>query len=171
MDFSLFYRTTIKQVVSSLIIFIFIGCSDKEKSNISNTYYIEIVNFNDSLKQYVSDNIFGKVSFYKKDKLEILSVNYITDDFPEMHYFKNVAEIKTKIKPDTKKIKIEFGGDYSIDSIRYSLQKYKYSNRQWVKTSDMGFIKGTTTYKKAKEFAIKEFGKQIINNTVLYSYN
>ena len=37
--------------------------------------------------------------------------------------------------------------------------------------SPLIFIKGTTTYKKAKEFAIKEFGKQIINNTVLYSYN
>ena len=91
MDFKFFNKPIIRSVLFCLT-FIYIGCSEKNKSNTSNTYYIEIVNFNDSLKQYVSDNIFGKVSFFKKDKLEILSVNYITDDFPEMHYFKNIID-------------------------------------------------------------------------------
>ena len=171
MDFNCIYKTISRLILISLITFIFIGCSEKEKNNTSNTYYLEIVNFNDSLKQYISENIFGKVAYFNKNKLEIISLNFATDEFPDMHYFKNITELERDIKPDTKKIKIEFNGNYSIDSINYSLQKYKYSNKQWIKISDMGTIKGTTSYKKAKEFAINEFGKQVINNTVLYSYN
>jgi len=150
---------------------IFFACSENKKSNTSNTYYVEIINFNDSLKRYIEENLFGKVSYFKKNKLEIISVNYVTDDFPDMHYFKSIKGIEKKINQNTQKIRIEFNGNYSIDSIRYSLKKYNYRNKQWIKTSDMSFINATITYSKAKEFAIMEFGKQIINNTVLYSYN
>lgn len=148
-----------------------IGCSSSEKAK-TDIFYVDLVNFNnDSLKNQVSESIFDKVSFYQNKKLEILSANYVTEDFPDMHYFKNAQTLDNNIQPGTKKIKVEFGGNYTIDSIRYSLQKYIYSDNKWIKTSDMGFIKGTTTYKKAKEFAIKEFGKQIVNNIVVYTYN
>ncbi len=153
-----------------IVVVTFFGCSGNKKSNTSNTYYVEIINFNDSLKQYIAENLFGKVSYYKKGKLEIVSLNYITDDFPDMHYFKSITGNKM-VDQNTKKINIEFIGNYSVDSIRYSLKKYDYRNNQWIKISDMSFIKATTTYRKAKEFAIREFGNQIINNTVLYSYN
>lgn len=170
MEFKYFNNSPLRLFLVSFII-TFIGCSEQEKSNTSNTYYIEIVNFNDSLKNYISENIFGKVSFYKNKKLEIISLNYITDYFPDMHFFKSTATIDKAVKADTKKIKIEFSGNYSMDSISYSLQKYTYNNKQWVKTSDMGIVKATSTYKKESFFIIKDFGNQIINNTVVYSYN
>jgi len=148
------------------------SCSEQERNNINNTYYIELVNFNhDSLKQNVSDKIFGKVSFYKNDKLEIVSVNYIDEDFPKMHFFKNAEELGKEIKPETKKIRVEFGGIFTNDSITYSLQKYSYRNKQWIKTSDIGFVKGTNSYFRAKQFAVDQYGKQILNNVVAYTYN
>ncbi len=171
MDFNFFNKKRIWLGLIGGLIFSFSSCSGNEKKNTSNTFYVEIVNFNDSLDQYISEHIFGKVSYYKKNKLEVISVNYLTDDFPDMHYFQSTKELDNTIQEDTRKIKIEFQGNYSVDSIRYSLQKYKYSNKQWVKISDMGFLKGTTTYRKAKEYAITEFGKQIVNNIVTYSYN
>lgn len=167
----------LRKALSGIILFcftaiLFIGCVENEKGNTDNTFFIELVNFtNDSLKQNIEENMFGKVSFYKNDKLEILSMNYVTEDFPDMHFYKNVSVLDSEIKAETKKIKIEFSGDYSIDSIKYSLQKFVFRNKEWKKISDMGILKGTTTYKKAKEYAIKEFGKQIVNNAVLYSYN
>ncbi len=150
----------------------FTSCSDQENSNINNTFYIELVNFtNDSLKQNISEKIFGKVSYYKNNELQILSVNYLTDDYPDMHFYKNATELKKEIKPETKKIRIEFGGIFTRDSIKYSLQKFIYRDKQWKKTSDMGFITATNTYYRAKQFAVDQFGKQILNNTVTYTYN
>ncbi len=171
MEFNIFKKKLLVFSISIVLIFCFLGCSKKEKSNVSNSFYIELVNFtNDSLKMALSESIFGKVSYYKNNKLEIVSLNYVTEKFPDIHYFKSESEIKDNIKEDTKKIKIEFGGEYSVDSILFSLQKFKYSSGQWIKISDMGFLKATTTYKKAKKNAIKEFSKQILNNTVLYTY-
>lgn len=148
-----------------------ISCDDTKKAN-TDIFYVELVNFtNDSLRNQVSENLFGKVSFYKNSKLQIVSANYITENFPDMHYFKNANEIDINIKQGLKKIRVEFGGNYTADSISYSLQKYTFNDKKWVKTSDMGFIKSTNTYQKAKEFAIVEFTKQIINNIVVYTYN
>ncbi len=163
---------TISLIFTILILFFFIGCLNKIKKKLDNTYYIELINFTkDSLKQSVLENILGKVAYYKDSKLIILSLNYLTEDHLDMHYFRSVEEIKKETIQNTKKIRIEFGGAYTPDSITYSLQKFIYKNKNWKKTSDMGFIKGTTTYVRAKQFAIKEFTKQIINNIVLYSYN
>ncbi|MBL7700950.1 MAG: hypothetical protein JNM14_01765 [Ferruginibacter sp.] len=148
------------------------GCYDQGKSNIENTFYIELVNFNhDSLKQNVSDKIFGKVSFYRNDKLEILSQNYLTDDYEKMHFFKNASDLNKEIEPETKKIRLEFGGIFTRDSITYSLQKFIYRDNKWKKTSDMGFIKAVNTYIRTKQFAVDQYGKQILNELVLYSYN
>lgn len=153
-------------------IFFIAGCEQPEKSNINNTYYIEMVNFNhDSLKQSVSEKLFGKVSYYKQNKLQVVSLNYLIEDAPDMHFFKHTDELGNNIQPETKKIRIEFGGKFTVDSIRYSLQKYVYREKQWKKTSDMGFIKGVTTYHKARLFAAEEFAKQIAENTIVYSYN
>lgn len=172
MDYKNYYRSGILVVILFLTGIFFITCSDNKKDNINNTYYFELVNFTkDSLKKAVIENLTGKVSYYKNDKLLILSLNYVTEDHPDMHFFKNADELVTNLKPEIKKVKIKFGGEYSKDSITYSLQKYVYRNSVWVKTSDMGYVKGTTSYKKAKKFAIEEFAKQITNNVVVYTYN
>jgi len=168
MDFKSFFI-----FFSVLVIILFSsGCSNEEKMNTTNTFYIELVNFNhDSLKQNVSQKLFGKASYYKNSKLEIVSLNYLIEDESTMHYYKNVGELGNEIKPETKKIRIEFGGKFTNDSITYSLQKFLYRGKQWKKTSDMGFIKGTNTYYRAKMFAVDQYGSQILNNVVLYSYN
>ena len=154
------------------IILFFAGCADPEKSNIDNTYYIELVNFNhDSLKQDVSKKLFGKVSYYKNNELQIVSVNYITEDYPDMHFFTNVTALDNEFKPETKKIRIEFGGVFTLDSIKYSLQKFVYRDKQWKKTSDMGFITAINTYFKTSQYTIDQFGKEILYNTVTYTYN
>ena len=88
-----------------------------------------------------------------------------------MHFYKNAAELQKEIEPETKKIRVEFGGIFTNDSIKYSLQKFVYRDKQWKKTSDMGFIKATNTYYRAKQFAVDQFGNQILNNTVTYTYN
>lgn len=163
---------TVLTIIAFTVVFT-TGCSDKVKENTGNTYYIDLVNFTkDSLKQSIKENILGKVAYYDKNsRLQILSVNYVTDDYPNMHYFKSVEDIGSDIKAGTKKIKIEFAGEYTIDSIHYSIQKFVYNNKQWNKISDMGFLKATTTYKRAREFAIKEFAKQIMNNSILDSFD
>lgn len=167
-----FKRSYISLTLLITLIVFFTSCNNGEKSNTTNTFYIELVNFNhDSLKQNLSEKIFGKVSFYKENKLQIISVNYLTDDVKDLHFYKNAAELNNEIKPETKKIQVEFGGVFTRDSITYSLQKFVYRDKQWKKTSDMGFIRAVNTYKKAKEFAVDQFGKQILSETVLYSYN
>lgn len=169
MDFkkSLFFFTAFIAVL-----FFFASCSDEEKSNKENTYYIELVNFNyDSLKQNVSEKLFGKVSFYKGNELQILSANYLTENYPDLHFYKSAAELKNEIKPETKKIRIEFGGVFTIDSIKYSLQKFVYRDKQWKKISDMGFITASNNYLKTTKYTVDLFGKEILNNTVIYTYN
>ena len=169
MDFRKLYGYS-RDLISAGIILIFIsGCSEESKRNIENTYYVDLVNFtNDSLKSAVSDKLFGKVAFYKDNKLEVMSLNYVTEDHPDMHYFDNAEGLVKEIEPETKKIRIEFGGVYSNDSISYSLQKFRFRNNQWVKYSDMGFLKAFTDYKK---FIIEEFARQIMYNTVLYTFD
>src|SRR6187397_513728 len=107
MDFNFFSKKRIGLGLVVVLIFFFSSCSGNEKENTSNTFYVEIVNFNDSLEQHISEHIFGKVSYYKNDKLEVISVNYLTDEFPDMHYFKSTKELKNTIEEDTRKIRIE----------------------------------------------------------------
>lgn len=170
MDYKLFSDKLIRSVLTLLVIIIFFSCSQREKDNLSNTYYVEFINFNDSLKQFVANDLFGKVTYYKKNELKIVSLNYETDEYPDMHYFKNITEAGENIKPGIKKIKIEQVGNYSKDSINYSLQKYSYSNKQWVKVSDMGVITKSTTFKYTGRFDIKEYIKPIVNSIVTYTY-
>ena len=87
-----------------------------------------------------------------------------------MHYFNNAGILQKKISEGTKKIRVEFAENFSYDSIRYSLQKFIYSNNKWIKISDMGFLKGETDLNQQKNI-ITEFGRQIIVNTIEYSYN
>lgn len=166
-----FKKIMVPFIVLSCIIF-FTACNEKGKNNVDNTFYVELVNFSkDSLKQKLSQSLFGKVSYFQNGQLKIISVNYITEDLPDMHYFMQVSSGEKNIKENSKKIRMEFTGNYTADSISYSLQKYVYTNNAWKKYSDMGVVKATNSYHKAKEFAIDEYGKQLVNSIVLYSYN
>lgn len=170
MDYKIFINKLFRSVLTLLVIIIFFSCSQTGKNNLSNTYYVEFINFNDSLKQFVANDLFGKVTYHKNNELKIVSLNYETDKYPDMHYFKNISDTGNEIKSETKKIRVEQIGNYSEDSINYSLQKYSYSNKQWVKVSDMGVIKKTTTFKYTGRFDIKEFINPIVNSIVTYTY-
>ena len=137
------YKKTLIIYILLSGIFIFFGCTEKQKSNKENTYYIELTNFKaDSLQQSIQNSLFGKVSFRKANKIEILSINYLTDNMvEEMHYFNNLEILKGNTKEGSRKIKIELAAPFTYDSVKYSLQKYIYRNKQWVKTSDMGVLK------------------------------
>lgn len=171
MDFKNIFKYFTVLILTGLTITGIEGCTEKDKSNIENTFYIELVNFKyDSLKNSLAENIFGKVSFYREKELEIVSLNYVTDDFPPMHYFRNAGMLKKEIRPETKKIRIEYKGEFSIDSINYSLQKFRYRNNEWVKTSDMGVIKDFKKFVQPLNI-INEYVRLIVLNTVQYSYN
>jgi hypothetical protein len=158
-------------IFTGFTVFFFIGCSDTEKINTDNTFYIELANFStDSLKQNIGNNIFGKAAFYKNDKLEILSINYLTEDYPKIRYYKNAEELKENIKPNTKKIRIESEGEFLYDSIKYALQKFIYTDNHWVKTSDMGVLKETKKFVQPQNI-LDEFVRVIVLNTVEYSFN
>jgi len=169
MDYKYFGKTIMRGVIASIMVIYFYSCVETKKQNFF--YYVELINFNDSLKKFVVSHINGKATYKKNNKIEIVSLNYITEEYPDMHYFQTIDKIKNTFEPGDKKIKVEFAGSYSIDSIRYSIQRYKYENNQWIKTSDMGFINGYSTYKNLKEYALKEYGNQIINNLVDCTYN
>lgn len=155
----------------SLVISVFMisGCFDKSEKR-RTLFFIETVGFKDSLEDFLSKNMFGKVIFYKDNKLEILSSNYITEEYPNMHYLEQFTTTPEGLIEGIKKIRIELKGVYPPDSITYSLQKYIYKEDKWKMISDMGVMKATTTFKKAKQFYINECGKQIINTVGAYTY-
>ena len=53
------------------------GCGDRVDNVKSIMYYLEFINCTDSLGNYVIGNSTGTSSFYKDNKLEIVSKNYI----------------------------------------------------------------------------------------------
>ncbi len=172
MDFKRFIFLAITAII------FFSACSENEKINTGNTYYVELVNFKgdslnlaDSLKRDIAKKIYGKASYYDNGKLQIVSVNYLTENSSDLHYYKDPAELQSNIRPETKRIRVEFGGKYTSDSITYSLQKFIYRDNQWKKTSDMGFMKATNTYSMTKKFSVDQYGNQIVNNIAVYTYN
>lgn len=156
-----------------VICIVFSSCSDKEKMNTGNTFYIDIVKCPDSLKQKILEGIVGKVSYHKNNKIQIMSLNYVTEDYPDMHYFKNIIEIDKTIKKGTNKIKIEFSGNFTTDSTFYSLQEFKYDKGVWKMTSDIGVIKANSTnrfLKGSDTFGYDELSNQVIRTAVWGTY-
>ena len=150
------------------VILFLTGCTNKNNTSNENIYYIEVVNCSDSLKNNLLSNITGKVSFIKNKQLQIFSVNYLTDDQPGMHFYKEIREIKKDLKEGTQKIKIEFLGNFTNDSTYYSLQKFTYNDHQWKKISDIGFIRAITQNRRSQKtdwFDYNELSQQIVNNT------
>jgi len=74
------------------------------------------------------------------------------------------------VEQGTLKIRVQFSGIYSKDSISYLLQKFTFKDNKWTKTSDMGLIKTIATVQTHK-YAMLEFGNGIVNNIAMYTYN
>lgn len=168
------YKSKIQQVLFvALLCFHFLSCTNKEKSNIENTFYVEILNSPDSLKTKLTNAFSGKTSYYKNNKIVIVSLNYLTEDHPDMHYFKNIAELKEPIKDGVNKIQIEFSGNFTEDSTFYGLKEFRYKDKKWVGTSNIGIIKAMNTdisAPKTRPIRYHDLTKQVLKNAVEGTY-
>jgi hypothetical protein len=160
-------------IVSAAVLFLWCicGCSQKKRATVYNTFYVQYVNLAaDSFTTALASKTFGKVSFYKDGKLEVLSQNYLTEDYPQMHFYADAAELGDMVTDGARKIRIEFKGVFSLDSVEYSMQKYQYSARGWKKISDMGDFKLRKKFVQPKNI-IADYVQEIVNNLVEYTYN
>lgn len=170
------YKFPGKQVVMIFAItaIILSGCSDKERKKAENTYFIEITNCPDSIKLSLAANFKGKTCYHDKNgKLQVMSLNYVTDEYDDMHYYKPIEEVGTGIKDNSKKIRITFSGNYRIDSTYYSIERFKYSGQEWKKVSDLGSIRAISSDRKAKKedlFTLKELISIITENVSASTY-
>ena len=142
------------------------SCSgNKERKAI--VFYIEPIGFEDSLNTIISKGIIGKAAFYKDNKLQIISQNFLTEEYPGMHYLDGLPAGERGIEEGSRKIRAEVTGVPSHNLVLYSLQKYVYKSGKWVKISDMGVMKATSN---EKTVYFRDLGKQIINMIVTYTF-
>lgn len=156
-----------------LLLLIISGCNSKQDNKEKDTYYVEFTNCNDSLLNLLNKEVNGKVSFYKDNRLNILSLNYLTTNYPDMHYYKSVAELPASIKDGTKKIKVDFTGNLTNDSTYYSIQRYLFEKKEWKKVSDLGIIQAITRITKTKNtdpFNYMDLSRQVIEYTASSTY-
>ena len=149
------------------------GCRGEKKVDPGNIYHIELKNSSDSFKHAFESRIVGKASFHKNNKLEVLSTNYITEEYPDIHYFKSMAEIGKEPMEGTKKIQVELAGNLTIDSTFYYMVHFQYRDKQWIKTSDVGFIHAFSTNRMAlptDPFGYSELMPIIVKNVVESTY-
>ena len=129
-------------ITFSLLILIFFNkCSDAGKEQNGTTYYIEIKNGNDSIKERFMGNITRYVSYFENNQLKIMAVDYVTGEHPDIHYYKPIDELNKTVDNGTLKIEVTFKGNFTVDSTYYSIERFKYTKEQWTKVSDLGFIK------------------------------
>ena len=118
------------------------GCTDNQKEKNSNTFYINYICKNDTLLDLLKKATSGKVTYFDNEKkLQIVSLNYITEEHPNTHYLKINEELPVKPELNSIKYEIVFNESMINDSIAYSLKKYIYSEKGWQSKSDMGIIK------------------------------
>ena len=132
-----------KLFILFVISFIFItSCSDQQKENNDNTFYIKYICTNDTLLDLLKKATSGKAVYFDNEKnLQIVPLNYITEDHPNTHYLKVNEELPAKPVFNSIKYEIIFNESMINDSIAYSLKKYIYSEKGWQNKSDMGIIK------------------------------
>ena len=119
-----------------------ISCTGTKKYNTTNTFYINYICKNDTLLTILKNSTSGKVAYFNNEgKLQIVSLNYITEDHPNTHYFKVNEELPVKPEINSIKYEIIFNDSMINDSIAYSLKKYIYSEKGWQNKADMGVIK------------------------------
>lgn len=147
MDYNKYTYRPLLVAVTAILLLMAAGCGGQEKQqkmNVNNTCYIEIDNTIDTIRKILGQNFFGKTSFYKKDKLEIRSLNYLGDEvYPDMVFYKPMSEIGKDTPQNTRKLKIELAGNYTVDSTYFSITQYHYKGKEWKKFSDQGWMKAT----------------------------
>ncbi|MEP7163094.1 MAG: hypothetical protein ABI741_00290 [Ferruginibacter sp.] len=121
---------------------IILSCTNTEKYNITNTFYINYICKNDSLLNILKSATSGKAAYFDNEKkLQVVSLNYVTEEHPKTHYLKVSEELPVKPELNTIKYEISFNESMLNDSIAYSLKKFIYSKEGWQNKSEMGIIK------------------------------
>ena len=146
--------------------FLITGCKDTKKENNTNTFYINYIGKNDTLLNLLKNATSGKVTYFDNEKkLQIVSLNYITEDHPNTHYLKVNEELPAKPEPNSIKYEIIFNESMINDSIAYSLKKYIYSEKGWQSKSDMGIIK-VFDYPSIKDKNLRVIKKNVVSSVL-----
>lgn len=115
---------SVRNIIFCIVAVCFCSCDGKTKTN--NRYHIELINFNDRLKNIVSTGITGKASFYNNNKLEIISSNFITEDYPDIHYYEYINKRNSIKEPGSIKNLREYAQNDYADQIIKTFVKYTY---------------------------------------------
>ena len=133
-----------KKVATALCVFcaVLFGCANSKSDNPADTFYVSYKCDNDTLLDVLKNATSGKVAYFDaKRKLEILSLNYVTEPHKGMHYLKVEEELPKKPVVGTIKYEIVFNNKMVNDSIAYTLKKVIYSKDGWKDKSSMGEFK------------------------------
>ena len=142
------------------------SCTDSKNGNNSNTFYINYICKNDTLSDLLKQATSGKAVYFDNEKkLQIVSLNYITEDHPNTHYLKTGEELPEKPEFNSIKYEIIFNESMINDSIAYSLKKYLYSKNGWQKKSDMGTIK-IFDYPSVRDKKLRVFKKNVVSSVL-----
>jgi hypothetical protein len=151
-----------------LLIFLYTinyGCNNNN-SNFSNTFYVDYVIKNDTLLNMLKSATSGKVSYYDNNKkLQIVSLNYLTEQHPNSHYFKVTEELPKNPDENTVKYEIIFNDSMNNDSIAYSLKKYIYSKSGWKSKPGLGIIK-VFDYTSDRDKKLRIIKRNVVTNVL-----
>lgn len=117
------------------------GC--KEKSiNTGNIFYVDYKTANDSFMTSLKKVTSGKVGYHDNEKrLQIVSADYLTEDHPDIHYFRVMDEMPINPEVNTIRYDVSFNGSMINDSIAYTVTKMIFNGKNWQEKSLLGTIK------------------------------
>lgn len=131
--------------------------------NGSNIFYINYICKNDTLLDVLNKSTSGKAVYYDNEKkLQIVSLNYITESHPKTHYLRINEELPVKPLFNTIKYEISFNDSMVNDSIAYSMKKFIFLKNGWQKKSDMGLIK-VFNYTSERDKKLRVINKNVMN--------
>lgn len=147
-----------------ILYIIFIGCTNSNKNK--NIFYVDYVSKNDTLLNMLKNASSGKISYYDNNKkLQIVSLNYLTELHPNSHYFKIKEELPLNPDLNTVKYEIIFNDSMTNDSIAYFLKKYIYSKSGWQAKPGLGVIK-VFDYSSDRDKKLRVINRNVVS-TVL----
>ena len=125
-----------------LLLVIFISCKYSKKINRENSFYIKYNTTDTVLKNKLIFTSRNKVSYFDEGAklFRIIPINYITNDFDDMHYFFTEDQLINKIEEGVIMYDIDIKENARYDSTAFSVKKLVYSNDSWKPRSDMGWI-------------------------------
>lgn len=125
-----------------LLIVTFISCKHSTNLNRENSFYIKYNTIDTVLKNELIFTSRNKVSYFDEDAnlFRIISINYKTNDFEDMHYFFTEDQMTSEIEEGMIMYEIDIKDNARYDSTSFSVKKLVYSKKSWTPRSNMGWI-------------------------------